>query len=229
MPYSEHLVCYYPIRYSDPSGHMASECGQDKSECGGSEENVIKVLINAGANKPQFRLQAMKVIAKVKGIHTAPGDHWNYANYISHGATPAYGWTPSRPDDPYYDSNGNVQTANDESVYLTSAGFDTCKMNIECIAGIMAHEATHSWVELKVEQSSTTGQTRTSGYIIPEEMLADAVAMDMGDPTKLLTNHYYEKAGVCSGQFGNACSPISMLESFYGISLSNISQLVYGK
>jgi hypothetical protein len=139
------------------------------------------------------------------------------------------GWTPSRTDDPYLDGTGEKHYADDTSVFITGDGFMSCGMNADCIAGLMAHEATHSWIELKIEQISTTNHLRLSEYTVAEEMYADVIAMQQGDTKQLLYTHYIKKAGECEQYFKTACSPQTMLESYYKIDLSNISYLVYGK
>ena len=50
-----------PLKYTDPSGHMASECGADDSECGGSsEEDLIDLIYE------EF------------GVTVTPDAYWNY-------------------------------------------------------------------------------------------------------------------------------------------------------
>jgi RHS repeat-associated protein len=233
-----------PLRYTDPSGHTpVCILGGSNGGClvwagltganavAGYEEFANDVDANLDLISHQRgRKEGLKYLATAKGIHLAPGDDWAYAENIFIGGQPVYGWTPSQADEPYSDQSGSTQYASDASVYVTGQGFDACGIDANCVAGLMAHEATHSWIELKIEQSSTTGQPRIiSQYTIAEEMLADLVAFRMGDPQGLLTQHYYRNAGLCESQFGSPCFPLTMLQGFYGIDLSNISQLIYGR
>ena len=163
-------------------------------------------------------------IAEKYNIHVAPGDSLDYVDYALGGV----GLTPSIDNAPYTDRYGKVQYAKDTSVFVTAALFDFCNSD-DCTAGIIAHEATHSWIELKVEQASITGKERGHDPMhAAEEMAADIVAIQVaGDPNGYLTTHYNDFKAKC----GSQCLPLPFdaLEEYYGIDLSHIVQQVSGK
>ncbi len=211
-----------PIRYNDPTGHL---CEDENSwgYCGGrlpSPQNV----------KEEDRNRYMRDVGRKYKIRLAVGDYWEYLDYADVGQGAALGWTPEKDNDPYLDRNGAPQYSKDPPVYITAKGFESCDSDL-CLAGLMAHEATHSTIELKIEQTSPTDNPRISNHIFAEEMLADIVAMQVGDPQQLLNDHYYTSTENCKNIFGDdGCSnPLQMLEDYYLIDLSNISSSVYRK
>jgi hypothetical protein len=83
------------------------------------------------------------------------------------------GYTPFEDDDRvYFNKEGKNIPLKDKEVYITGDAFDMCNDAPGCIAGFMAHEAVHSWVEIKIEQNSTTNAPRTKiEYQAAEELL----------------------------------------------------------
>ncbi len=114
---------------------------------------------------------------------------WVFAKSIVDGNGPAYGWTPDKPNDPYKDASGTQHEADDSSVFITGDLFKSSD-NLDLVAGIMAHEATHSWIEYKIE---LTGQIRNETDLTlaaAEEASADLVAITgIGDLTGILDQH----------------------------------------
>jgi hypothetical protein len=90
----------------------------------------------------------------------------------------------------------------------------------------MAHEATHSWIEFKIE---ATGQERDDTDVslaAAEEASADLVAITgIGDPQGMLEEH---KNGVLR-DYTDPRTTFKYLEDFYHIDLSDIYLLVYGR
>jgi hypothetical protein len=103
-------------------------------------------------------------------------------------------------------------------------------MDIDCLAGAMAHEATHSWVESKIESNLTTGGHRESSYIPAEEVFANEVASKrFGDPYGLLADSSKPNQYFCEQITNSSCSnPGAILEKRYGIDLSDIVIEVFG-
>ncbi len=219
-----------PLKYTDPSGHDPWWC--ETADCElkyvyrkGAQQVVDTMNLLKGGRK-----EALGYIATLKGIHLAPGDHWNYAEYISfHDGTDSItlGWTPSNDSDagnPYYDKNGNLQNADDQSVFLTGSAFDNCSSDANCIIRIMAHEAGHSWIELKAEQTATVdnaGIKRLVGVTHQqEEMYVDILAQLRFGSLDPSTVDGYRHA---EDELRNS------LESSLGIDLSNIGLQIFGE
>jgi hypothetical protein len=198
--------------------------GCNNGECGGSAVGTANMFVKIAKNKPQYRTQALKIIARTYNISLAPGDRWDYAESIVSGGGTTFGWTPSQANDPYKDAKGTQHLANDSSVYLTGDLFAACE-TASCLGGIMAHEATHSWVESSIEaqgmERSPTDITASSA----EEALADSIGMQLGDPEGLLMAHWNRSLQ----NYKDPRIPFAYLQDFYEIDLSNLLSQVFGR
>ena len=204
-----------PTRYTDPSGHM----------CKDGDENIWGYCELPSPNKVKtFQNAYLNAVASKYDIKLAPGDRWEYAESIISGGNPVFGWTPSKPNDPYKDASGNEHTADDATVLITGDLLANCDSTL-CAAGIMAHEATHSWIEEKIEAVGKERSTTDMNAGAAEEALADVVAMPLGDPEGFLMQHMNSTLNV----YTDPRIPSQYLEDFYTIDLSNIASLVFGK
>jgi hypothetical protein len=191
---------------------------------------LAETKVKENPDDPSYAQALIEAVADYYHIHLAPGDHWLYIGYVEHAdSDPDYGWTPRGPNDIYFDENGQVQHAPDNTVIITSRTLTECGTDISCIGFELAHEATHSWIEYKLENSGIPANAR---YNPVEEMVADNVAWKIGNPTQLVLTpqeHYEKKKQACETMFGSACSdPLSVLQTVYGIDLTDIDYLVYG-
>ena len=219
-----------PIKYIDPTGHRCRNSDvswddeNDWGYCGDklpSPQNV----------KQEDRNRYMRDVAKKFKIHLAAGDYWEYLDYADVGQGETFGWTPDHENQEYDDRNGDSQFSSDTAVHVTDRGFLSCHSDT-CLAGIMAHEAVHSWIEFKIEQTSPTDNPRISDYIFAEEMAADVFAMtQIGDTEGYLNKHFYSSNKDCEGIFGkgNCSNTIKMIEDYYLIDLSNLSSQIFGR
>ena len=206
-----------PIRYTDPSGHRCS---------GGGDENIWGYCELPVPNKvTTYQKVYLNVVARKYGIKLAPADYWEYAQSIMSGEQRVLGWAPEKPNDPYRDASGTQHAADDSAVFITSDLLNSCN-STDCAAGIMAHEATHSWIEFKIE---ATGQERNDtdpSLSAAEEASADLVAIaGMGDPQGMLEQHKNDMLR----NYSDPRTTFKYLEDFYGIDLSDIFLLVYGR
>jgi hypothetical protein len=153
----------------------------------------------------------------------APGDKWVFAKSIMSGNSPVLGWTPDKQNDPYKDASGTEHEADDSSVFVTNDLFKSSD-NLDFVAGVMAHEATHSWIEYKIE---ATGQTRNDidlTFAAAEEASADLVAIKgVGDPTGIIDEHKRQQLN----GWNDPRTTFKYLEDYYKIDLSDIYLLVY--
>jgi RHS repeat-associated protein len=218
-----------PINNTDPSGHLCVDentwgyCG-DKLP---SPKNV----------KKEDRTRYIRDVARKYSINLSPIDVWGYShtNTIRLGEydqrEPApYGFSPngSRSDDYYNDDNVFIETP-DTTVTIFKRTFDECESD-NCIAGVMAHEATHSWIEWLIGEKSTLPRT---DQIPAEEVLADQVALQVSpsNPIILQEDVGPRHISVCQNSTGTDCSnPAKIIADYYNIGeIYNIANLVYGK
>jgi len=213
-----------PINYTDPTGHRCA---------GGGDENIWGYCELPTPDKVKtFQNAYLNAVARKYGIKLAPGDKWEYIEFVGvePGASNVRGWTPYRPQQPYFDSDENLKYADDSSVVATEDAFDSCGNSMDCLAGILAHEATHSWIEMKIESAGVPEYDRVSNFTPAEEMLASLVAMEVGDPMQIQSNYLGENTFSCQQLTNTPCAnPLEMLESYYGIDLSDIYDLVFGR
>ena len=219
-----------PLKYTDPSGHRCkgSDGHYEDDNSWGYCGDQLPTPQNV---KVKDRARYIRDVARKYNIHLAPGDHWDYIDYADVGQGETLGWTPDHENQEYDDQNGDSQFSSDIPVYMTDRGFRSCHSDT-CLAGIMAHEATHSWIEFKIEQTSPTNNPRMSNYVYAEEMAADVVAItQIGDAEGYLNNHFYSSNEDCEGIFGkgNCSNPIQMIEDYYLIDLSNLSSQIFGR
>jgi hypothetical protein len=207
-----------PMIYTDPSGHIWQCVGANQDYCYDDGEGT-----RSGMALPTSAY--LNEIAREYNINLAPGDKWEYTESIIIGGKTALGLAPDKPNDLYIDASGTQHPADESSVYITNDLFKSCDTT-DCVAGIMAHEATHSWVESKIE---ATGQQRNDTDVTlaaAEEVSADLVAITgIGDPTGMITDHKNNQLNY----YTDPRTTSKYLEDFYRIDLSDIFFLVYGR
>ncbi|MFH2103695.1 MAG: RHS repeat-associated core domain-containing protein [Chloroflexota bacterium] len=177
-----------PINFADPSGHIA-ECRGLTGEL----RTVCEQLYNDTAPD-----QVLDSLASFYGMQLAPGNHWEYVDYLSHtaggapvgGNTPRWATNPWGPnefpppwtlpgtyppyyEDVYYDRNGQEHSVDDSAVYITSETFVRCGGDLSCIEVVMANEAGHSWFEFEIDTGAghfPSDSLEVSFWVIPEEL-----------------------------------------------------------
>ncbi len=217
-----------PSRYTDPSGHKPCNDVDERGNC-----------------IPEDPQALLKYIARRKGIHIAPGDHWQFEDFLSHepGGDSVWGYTPRNPDlypydeKYYFDRNGNIHFVDDSAVYITSATFRGCKYDFDCIGMIMAHEAGHSWIESIVEggtpKSPQTVVDRGVEAAGEEGFVNSALMLSPQIPDSLKDSELVPRIDAADAdmEFWIKGDSSSVLEYFYRIDLtpSDLFKLIYGK
>ena len=224
-----------PIRYTDPTGHRCKDGDENFwGYCGDKLPPPNKV--------DQFQSSYLQAVGRKYNVNLAPGDFWQYidvVDFIGEGySTSAYGWTPYGTNEFYQDRAGTMHhDTNDSWVVITQKTLNECEESIECVAGIMAHEATHSWIEhlihLENSKSSTDAFLERNTCGLAEELFADAVAFEISPQNPILksinSGHHSED---CVNKYGEAAcaNPETLWESYYPtIDLSSVSDLVFGR
>ncbi|MGB8984209.1 MAG: RHS repeat-associated core domain-containing protein, partial [Anaerolineales bacterium] len=98
-----------PIRFADPSGHKPCSDVDEHGDC-----------------IPEDPAAFIKYVARRKGIHLSPKDHWEFLDFLSHeeDGENVWGHTPRSPDSYpydekyYYDRNGKIHLIDDSAVYI---------------------------------------------------------------------------------------------------------------
>ncbi len=240
-----------PIRYSDPSGHdycdhintnNAEDCEAGEWRTASAAGKEVESLLRSAIEHPKdhrYGNRALILIAMYSNIHLAPGDHWEYEQKIVQifGAPwIVAGYTPAHSGEPFYipanDLFGNMTqvSSDDSAVYISGQTFqDICSFSISCIASVMAHEATHSWVEYTAEQRyGENTPNETLGISLNQEILADQMAISLiGDAYGYMQGDINLKLADCR-KYGYACEdPQAVIESFYNIDLSALSVSIF--
>jgi RHS repeat-associated protein len=218
-----------PLRYTDPSGHLCVDentwgyCG-DKLP---APQNV----------KAKDRSKYIKDVSRKYGIHLSPTDFWGYSDtktrrlgeYDQREEAP-YAFSPngSRSDDYYNDDNEFIETP-DQQVTVFLRTFEECESD-NCVAGVLAHEATHSWMEWLIDNKSSLPRTD----LVPvEEVLADKVALEVSPSNSIIIGKGVNEQhfSTCSAYTQSNCSnPAQTLYDYYQIEdIFSIANFVYGR
>jgi hypothetical protein len=171
------------------------------------------------------RLMAIMMIAYAYGIHLAPGDYWIYEKtVVLPDKSQPWGFTPDREDQVYTTGSG-LKTANDNTSIITNRLFIACGINIDCFAGIMAHEATHSWIEYRIEERGFSINPKDATYYFASEIIADEVALSLkgGDPYGYIQQHLDDRLPYFPGS-----NSIDYLYDTYGLIIDPLSLIWYG-
>jgi len=141
-----------------------------------------------------------------------------------------YAWTPHGGEllRSFYNDSNKLVVADDNSVVVFKRTFTECADDI-CLAGIMAHEAAHSWVEWLV--ATKTNLDRYAQTPV-EELIADQVGLELDHSNSIIIDirdNYH--LPTCSNYTGSAClDPAKIWHDFYSLDdIYTISNLVFGK
>lgn len=203
-------------------------------------QNLVQKAID-NPDKLIYGKYALNAIANLYGLKLAPNNHWEYEQKIVIQFQTGQiigGYNPVVPNETSYhvpsnDIFGNMQSkmADDLAVYATGELFTIiCKLSIACIANTLAHEATHSWIEYKIEQKNEgiypTG--RPMEIHLNEEIYSDTVALAVlgSDFSNTGQIHSSQKMLSCEGLILDCTNPQQTLEDYYGIDLSDLPNLV---
>jgi len=222
-----------PIRYNDPSGHEPGDC-YDRGYC---TRNQALLLKPPKTLRLEERIPYINAVAEKYGIHLSSTDVWGYSHtdtirlgqYDQREETD-YAFSPngSRVDDYYNDNNEFIETP-DNQVTVFKRTFDECD-SADCVAGILAHEATHSWVEWLIDENSSLPRT---DQVPAEEVLADQVALEISPANSIIIGRGIDQKHLtnCMAVTHSECTnPAQILSDYYGIEdIFNISNLVYGR
>jgi hypothetical protein len=174
----------------------------------------------------------VELIALIYGIHLSPNDYWNFQERLfAPGANPL-GWTPRdwtfSGDNEVFNKNGN-KLFDDAAVYISGDAFKRCRYNLDCIGGIMAHEAMHSQFEYVIENSPNFHGWHTIENInrltLLEEIFIDQSVLRSGvfPLDSLIRNRLYLgfNMGECIESYSQMCGyPQTILQSYYGVPLN---------
>jgi RHS repeat-associated protein len=182
--------------------------------------NLIKLAL-AHPKDPSYGNEALNAIADYFGIELPDGVHWEYEEQLlDANGNDDYGINAIEGDPVINigkDTYGNdiYITSDDSAVYISGKLFKTCQMDFACYAYIMVHEATHAWIEYKVEKLG--GQT--ARYLNPiEELLAWEMADQLiGDPNGYFTKPKSGGLEYCTSEFAaEECdNPLNSLTTHY--------------
>jgi len=219
-----------PMRYTDPSGHCAMDDSMD--DCYSSANRArANDLIRKTATDPRYGNYALKAVANLYGLKLSPADHWEYESQTivdlstrpdgTFQLTAAAGRTPKATNEQITTLNNGVLeywSADDTAVYISGFAFnEMCSGSDKCIAGIMAHEATHSWIEYLAGGNAPSPQI---GVNLNEEIIADTVSLAVIGDTRSLVPTSQHKANIeySAGVDGYSIdNPFGLVGSYYQI------------
>ena len=199
-----------------------------------SEEGDVESMIQMALDHPENLIIGTNVLNKIAllyNINLAPGDHWTYEPFITrmYGTGEfTLGYTPRKPDEKYYGYDNSMhdayKTADDSAVYITGNAFKDCSLKMFCIASVMVHEATHSWVEHKIGDEDWDESPEIAAN---EELFANYVGQTVL-PAACVRFQEYNKQILtkCDKNNFDCESPQKTLQSFYGVDLSRIPELI---
>jgi predicted Zn-dependent protease len=99
-----------------------------------------------------------------------------------------------------------------------------------CVAGILAHEATHTWLKWLIDTKSNLPRNEQQAA---EEVLADQVALLISPANPIILSEEVNgrHVGICQDATKSDCkNPAQIMYDFYKIEeIFNISSLVYGR
>ena len=213
-----------PIIRTDPTGHKQvcstvwdNQQSQAVQKCHEEPDTVLDIQqkkVEDAAAWVHIRLPDSRYFVVVDGIvNTRSPD----------GITYGYAPRPTDPEGTMVDGNGNI-LGDPSAVYISSALFDLCNGgNNHCMGQVMAHEATHTWIQFKMEEQGTL-----QGASPAEEALADLIPLMHNRGRDFtggaLTAHLGNMNSGCYQSYGSSCSAV--LQS-WGTNLSGLITLVY--
>ena len=239
-----------PVRYTDPSGHDWTDCGNRvKTRCEihmrkvkqayekwWLEEAQSLLLIIQNAIKNPENDEAMSAasialtdLAALLGIHLPEGNYWEFIigmPYIG-------GFNPVMLSEEWSLREGNTSIflleADDSAVYITGTGFHSCGWSLSCLAGEVFHEAGHAWLEFLSKDPNA--------YPPPvigenEEILLSQMATKrFGDPfgIQAFNIQQSETSTACNPPgIGFVCAnPLNTVAAWYGYGGKGQQQIFY--
>jgi RHS repeat-associated protein len=216
-----------PINYSDPSGHDWKCTGANEDHCYEDGKGT-----RSGMALPTS--EYLNEIASKYNIHLSPSDgtNWIYndsdkmklSEYDELSDTD-YGYTPHGSiTDNFYNEDGEYFEPDSNSVVIFKRTFTECQDDDLCIAGVLAHEATHSWAEWLIDTKTDLPRT---AQVPAEELIADQVGLEVSPNNPIITE---VQSRVHMGNCPACADPLKVWNDYYDIDeIYNISNLVFGR
>jgi RHS repeat-associated protein len=238
-----------PLNFNDPSGHDLVDKIKQKKHAYGKTWKYFSKEWNRDGSLPIFLekkwsledkiqrgslsgVDVLLAVANAYNINLPRADHWVYEdNIIDKWGGRTYGWAIRSPEENYSTWTAGrlkFKVAYDSFVMISGETIPFCKFNIACVANIMAHEAAHSWIESKIDD---TGGWRfiKNQYEVDanEELLADSISVSLfGDPVGRMKEHEADMKAYCT-DYNYTCDQYQMrIENAYGIQLPDLAVLI---